>query len=317
MRGRSNSLGQKDSIYCTFYQRTGACAHGEVCSKMHIRPTVSSSLLLRNMYPNPSKFIELLPPNSLSIDDETIQANFDEFYLDIYNELKKFGTITDFLVADNLCDHLVGNILVRFEHPEECKAALENLRGRFYAGRPVDAQLSPVVDFVGAVCQELRENSCRFGLRCNYIHPKYPSQAILDQCQLSHITERPRKRNDDYHHTEQRADNRRHSRDFDDTQRSSHHRYDDRRRYYDEDDRHYRRSERSPPRRNYPRREDEYRRRDNGRHYEDTHRRDTYGREEDSRRRDAYSRGEDPYAQYQPRRDQKKEDLMRRYNSVF
>ena len=36
---------------CPFYLKIGACRHGDQCSRHHIRPTSSPTLLLTHLYP--------------------------------------------------------------------------------------------------------------------------------------------------------------------------------------------------------------------------------------------------------------------------
>lgn len=50
-------------------------------------------------------------------------------------------------VCDNVGDHLVGNVYARFGMEEEAGKAVDELNKRFYAGRPLYAELSPVTDF--------------------------------------------------------------------------------------------------------------------------------------------------------------------------
>ena len=260
----------KDSLYCPFYQKNGACMHGGACSRMHIQPSTSRTLLLANIYPHPQKFISLLPRGTLVIDRETIDRNFDDFYVDIYEEMRTFGQVSDMIVADNLCDHLVGNVLVKFDRIEDAITALSSLRRRWYAGRPIDVQFSPVENFSQAVCRQLAVGGCRHGGNCNFIHPRYPSDDILHACPL---TEHVWEEDDVYmnvvhgapaHRPEQRRDQRRegdYRRDRDDYRR-------------DRDD--YRRE-----RDDYRRERDDYRREsDDYRRDRDDYRRDRDGRKE-------------------------------------
>ena len=38
---------------CAFFQTRVGCRHGDRCSRLHNRPTISPTLLLQNMYQNP------------------------------------------------------------------------------------------------------------------------------------------------------------------------------------------------------------------------------------------------------------------------
>lgn len=176
---------EKSQIYCSFFNNVGSCMHGEACSKIHVRPNISKTILLCNLYPNPLKFISMLPEQTLIIEPDTLARNFDEFYIDLYEELRMYGPIEDLLVAGNLCDHLVGNVLVRFVDELDAVNALEDLQHRFYAGRPIDAQFSPVENLQESTCKQYFTNECKHGDNCNFIHPMYPSDSILKECQLA------------------------------------------------------------------------------------------------------------------------------------
>ena len=42
-------------------------------------------------------------------------------------------------MCDNMADHLIGNVYIKFSDEEEAAAALTALNGRWYAGRQVSA----------------------------------------------------------------------------------------------------------------------------------------------------------------------------------
>ena len=48
--------------------------------------------------------------------------------------------------------------------------ALQGLSGRFYAGRPILVEFSPVTDFREATCRQYEENTCTRGGYCNFMH---------------------------------------------------------------------------------------------------------------------------------------------------
>jgi hypothetical protein len=41
---------EKDQTYCSFFLKTGACRYGAKCSKIHLRPSQSTTLLIRHFY---------------------------------------------------------------------------------------------------------------------------------------------------------------------------------------------------------------------------------------------------------------------------
>ncbi|GLJ22901.1 hypothetical protein SUGI_0431850 [Cryptomeria japonica] len=163
---------EKDRVNCPFYFKIGACRHGDRCSRLHNRPTISPTLLLSNMYQRPDMVTPGLDPQGQALDPHKIQEHFDAFFEDIYEELSKFGEIENLNICDNLADHMVGNVYVQFKEEEQAAAALQALQGRFYSGRPIIVDFSPVTDFREATCRQFEENNCNRGGYCNFMHVK-------------------------------------------------------------------------------------------------------------------------------------------------
>ncbi|KAF3325534.1 Splicing factor U2af small subunit A [Carex littledalei] len=163
---------EKDRVNCPFYFKIGACRHGDRCSRLHNRPTISPTLLLSNMYQRPDMITPGIDAQGNPIDPNKMQEHFEDFYEDIYEELSKFGEIESLNVCDNLADHMIGNVYVQFREEEQAAAALRALQGRFYSGRPIIVDFSPVTDFREATCRQFEENSCNRGGYCNFMHVK-------------------------------------------------------------------------------------------------------------------------------------------------
>lgn len=163
---------EKDRVNCPFYFKIGACRHGDRCSRLHNRPTISPTLLLSNMYQRPDMITPGVDAQGQPIDPRKIQEHFEDFYEDIFQELSKFGDIESLNVCDNLADHMIGNVYVQFKEEDHAAAALQALQGRFYSGRPIIADFSPVTDFREATCRQFEENSCNRGGYCNFMHVK-------------------------------------------------------------------------------------------------------------------------------------------------
>ncbi|KGN55547.1 splicing factor U2af small subunit B [Cucumis sativus] len=163
---------EKDRVNCPFYFKIGACRHGDRCSRLHNRPTISPTLLLSNMYQRPDMITPGVDAQGQPIDPRKIQEHFEDFYEDIYEELGKFGEIESLNVCDNLADHMIGNVYVQFREEDQAAAALQALQGRFYSGRPIIADFSPVTDFREATCRQYEENNCNRGGYCNFMHVK-------------------------------------------------------------------------------------------------------------------------------------------------
>ena len=65
---------------------------------------------------------------------------------------------------------MVGSVYVKFSDEEGAAAALQGLQGRFYGGRPIQIEFSPVTDFREATCRQYEENTCTRGGYCNFMH---------------------------------------------------------------------------------------------------------------------------------------------------
>jgi hypothetical protein len=67
-------------------------------------------------------------------EDSETQKQFDEFYEDIYTELTRFGEIEELNVCENLGDHLIGNVYIKYKNEDDAYKAALNLTGRYYGG---------------------------------------------------------------------------------------------------------------------------------------------------------------------------------------
>ncbi|KAH3767629.1 splicing factor U2af subunit [Pelomyxa schiedti] len=161
-------------VNCPFFFKMGACRHGDKCSRIHSRPTISQTLLLSHMYLNP--IAGLSPEEAALVNPSILQASFENFYEDVYNELTKFGEVEDLVVCENHGDHLAGNVYVKYRQEEAACKALGAINGRFYAGRPVVAEFSPVIDFREAICRQFEIGQCSRGAFCGFLHLKRSSR---------------------------------------------------------------------------------------------------------------------------------------------
>jgi hypothetical protein len=55
---------------------------------------------------------------------------------------------------------------------------MNGLNGRYYAGRHISAEFSPVTDFKEAKCRMFADGHCDRGGHCNFMHPKHVSKDL-------------------------------------------------------------------------------------------------------------------------------------------
>uniref|UniRef100_A0A8C7LKL0 U2 small nuclear RNA auxiliary factor 1 n=1 Tax=Oncorhynchus mykiss TaxID=8022 RepID=A0A8C7LKL0_ONCMY len=148
---------EKDKVNCSFYFKIGACRHGDRCSRLHNKPTFSQTIALLNIYRNPQN---------------TAQS-------EVFTEMEeKYGEVEEMNVCDNLGDHLVGNVYVKFRREEDAEKAVMDLNNRWFNGQPIHAELSPVTDFREACCRQYEMGECTRGGFCNFMHLKPISREL-------------------------------------------------------------------------------------------------------------------------------------------
>ncbi|KAI3639417.1 hypothetical protein MIR68_002545 [Amoeboaphelidium protococcarum] len=184
---------EKDKYNCAFYNKIGACRHGDTCARQHTKPQFSSTIIIHSLFNNPANDPEC------KLNAEELQEFFDQFYADFwieislkyggYNQAAKddrrnpadYSGVVDMVVCENVAEHLVGNIYIRFSSDYEAEMAVNDLNNRFYAGRPIYAELSPVSDFREARCRQHEDGVCNRGGLCNFMHIKKPSAGLVNK----------------------------------------------------------------------------------------------------------------------------------------
>ncbi|RKP32439.1 hypothetical protein METBISCDRAFT_8673, partial [Metschnikowia bicuspidata] len=155
---------------CTFYHKIGACRHGDKCSRRHVRPTESKSILLANLYQDPRR----ADPKAEPMLDE----KFDRFYTDVFLKVAGLGEVDSIVVCENENFHLTGNVYVRFRTMAMASDAMMALNQEWFGGRPVYCDLLPVANFHEANCRAHDTNSCTRGGLCNFMHVRRPSNEM-------------------------------------------------------------------------------------------------------------------------------------------
>lgn len=93
-------------------------------------------------------------------------------------------------MCSNLSDHIRGNVYARFDLEEQAERAVRELNSRWYAGRPLFAELSPVTDFQEASCRQNDTGECTRGGFCNFMHIHRPSKKLLHELEHQQRVER-------------------------------------------------------------------------------------------------------------------------------
>ncbi len=106
--GKKNTYELLQKVNCSFYYKIGACRHGDRCSRKHVKPSYSQTILLPNLYQNPA----FDPKNKMNASQ--LQNHFDAFYEDFWCEMCKYGEVEEVVVCDNNNDRKDNSIrLVR------------------------------------------------------------------------------------------------------------------------------------------------------------------------------------------------------------
>jgi len=173
---------EKDKVNCSFYIKTGACLHGERCSRKHNKPQYSQTIVVENMYINQYNAAKSADGSHITGDDEVKkQEIFDDFFEDVFVECEeKYGQIEEMSVCDNRCDHLRGNVYIKFRKEEDAIKATEDLNNRWFMYRPLFAYLCPVADFTEASCRQFSSGTCAKGGFCNFWHVIPISRGLRD-----------------------------------------------------------------------------------------------------------------------------------------
>lgn len=172
---------EKDKVNCSFYFKIGACRHGEKCSKVHNKPTFSQTVLLKNLYLNPlnTSHQSSERPFIDQMSEEELQQHFDDIFEELFIEMEsKYGEIEEMNICDNLSEHLAGNTYVKFRYEEDSEKAETELNNRWFNGKPIYAELSPVTDFHEACCRQYQMGECPRGGFCNFMHLKPISNSL-------------------------------------------------------------------------------------------------------------------------------------------
>ncbi|KAK7912769.1 hypothetical protein WMY93_012980 [Mugilogobius chulae] len=172
--GSKNYGTERDVANCPFFLKTGACRFGDRCSRKHVYPSSSTTLLVRSMFftfgMEQSRRDDYDMDSCLEHSEEELREHFIDFYHDVLPEFRSIGKVVQFKVSCNYESHLRGNVYVQFETEEQCQEALVKFNGRWYAGRQLQCELCPVTRWKNAICGLFDRQKCPKGKNCNFLH---------------------------------------------------------------------------------------------------------------------------------------------------
>ena len=121
---------EEDKVNCPFYFKIGACRHGDRCSRKHNVPAFSQTILVEHCWEN-KKYGRETNERAMTEKDRYMEKEeFYDFYEDIFLEAARFGKLERVVVCDNLGDHMVGHIYIKFEDEEVRKTDIDFRFGR-------------------------------------------------------------------------------------------------------------------------------------------------------------------------------------------
>ncbi|XP_057653410.1 U2 small nuclear ribonucleoprotein auxiliary factor 35 kDa subunit-related protein 2 [Diorhabda carinulata] len=159
---------------CPFFQKTSTCRFFDVCSRNHVRPGISSTILIPNFFSHYSlekTENEHLTDSNLEFEKHETQDFYREFYNDVVPEIEKYGKIELFITCCNHEAHLRGNVFVKFCSTHAALKCFRALNGRWYGGKQLSVQFCNVPNWKSAVCGVHFSNRCPKGNSCNFLHP--------------------------------------------------------------------------------------------------------------------------------------------------
>lgn len=169
-----NTNTRPDQPLCPFFSKVAACRFRDNCSRNHVRPGISDTLLIPGFYKNFELNMryerEFDIDISLECDEKEAYEKFYEFFEDILVELESYGQIIELNVCRNQELHLLGNVYVQYRSRRHSLKAYRNLCGRYYGGRKITAEFCTIPSWSEAICGLYFRKMCPKGKNCNYLH---------------------------------------------------------------------------------------------------------------------------------------------------
>ncbi|KAM6383945.1 splicing factor U2AF 35 kDa subunit isoform 2-T2 [Alca torda] len=157
----------------------GCTTNQHLARQLDFKKNGTNTILIQNIYRNPQNSAQTADGSHCAVSDVEMQEHYDEFFEEVFTEMEeKYGEVEEMNVCDNLGDHLVGNVYVKFRREEDAEKAVIDLNNRWFNGQPIHAELSPVTDFREACCRQYEMGECTRGGFCNFMHLKPISREL-------------------------------------------------------------------------------------------------------------------------------------------
>ena len=141
---------------------------------------ISQTIMFKHLYQNPPAALAFAEGSKVSQKDlKEALKDLEKFYEEIFVELSNYGELKELYVVDNLGDHLIGNVYVRFNDEASASKAFNSLEGKFYHNNLIEEEYSPIYSVGDARCKKFDEGNCQRGALCNFLHIKQINKSLI------------------------------------------------------------------------------------------------------------------------------------------
>ena len=94
--------------------------------------------MFKHLYQNPPAAIAFAEGSISEKNLKEALKDLEKFYEEIFIALSNFGELKELYLVDNLGDHLIGNVYIRFNDDIAASKAFNSLAGKCYHNKLVD-----------------------------------------------------------------------------------------------------------------------------------------------------------------------------------
>ncbi len=141
---------------------------------------ISQTIVFKHLYQNPPAAIAYAKGSKISDEDlKNAIKHLEKFYEDLFIELSNFGEVRELRIVDNLAEHLIGNVYVRFNDESSASKAFNALAGKYYRSNLIQEEYCPFMKITDGKCKRFEEGKCLRGALCNFLHFKQINKALI------------------------------------------------------------------------------------------------------------------------------------------